>query len=120
MRPKIDRTAFGSITIAGKVSEHDVIIGLNGKVKKRKKKLSKAIYGTSHIISLDEAKFIYEKGADGIIIGSGQSGLVELSKEVVDYFERKKVQVNRKPTGEAIRVWNDSEGAMLGLFHVTC
>ena len=63
MKRKIDQTTFGSITIAGEVSEHDVIIRLNGKVKKRKKKLSKAIYGTSHIISLDEAKFVYEKGA---------------------------------------------------------
>jgi len=59
MKPKIDRTQFGSITIGGKVLENDVIIGLSGKVKKRKKKLSKAIYGTSHIISLDEAKFVY-------------------------------------------------------------
>ena len=55
MRPRIDRTEFGSITIEGEVLECDVIVRLNGKVKKRKKKLSKAVYGTSHTISLDEA-----------------------------------------------------------------
>jgi len=60
MKPKIDKTKFGMITISGTKYENDVIIRLDGRVEKRKKKLSKAIYGTSHIISLDEAKYIYE------------------------------------------------------------
>ncbi len=120
MKPKISRTQFGSITIEGAVSEHDVIIRLNGEVKKRKKKLSKAVSGTSHIISLDEAKFVYEKGSEGIIIGAGQSGMVRLSEEAADYFKRKNCQVKLQPTGEAIRIWNDAKGALIGLFHVTC
>ena len=41
MKPIINGTAFGSITIAGQLYEHDVIIRLNGKVEKRRKKLSK-------------------------------------------------------------------------------
>jgi hypothetical protein len=47
---KIDGTSFGSITITGEKYEHDVTIRLNGKVEKRKKKLSKELFGTSHII----------------------------------------------------------------------
>jgi hypothetical protein len=120
MKPKISGTKFGSITIEGAVSNHDVVIRLGGAVKKRKKKLSKAVYGTSHIVSLDEAKFVYEKGAEGIIVGAGQSGLVRLSDEAADYFKRKKCAVKLQPTGEAIRTWNDAEGSFLGLFHVTC
>ncbi len=38
---KIDRTEFGSITIDGKIYDHDVIIDLSGGVTKRKKRLSK-------------------------------------------------------------------------------
>src|SRR5713226_2543910 len=72
MKPSIDQTSFGSITIEGTVFEHDVIIRLNGQVEKRKKKLSKAVYGTSHIMSLAEAKHVYEKGTQRLIIGSGQ------------------------------------------------
>src|SRR2546423_1428688 len=52
MKPRIDGTSFGSITVGGTVFEHDIIIRPDGAVKKRKKKLSKAIYGTSHMISL--------------------------------------------------------------------
>ena len=120
MKPKIDQTKFGSITIEGEVFEHDVIIRLNGKVKKRKKKLSKAIYGTSHIVSLAEAKHIYEKGAERLIIGAGQDGMVNLSDEASDYFKRKNCQVKLLPTPEAIRLWNKSKGAVISIFHVTC
>ena len=42
MKPKIQATKFGSITIQGQKTEHDVIIRLDGSVKKRKKKLSSA------------------------------------------------------------------------------
>ena len=120
MKPRIDRTKFGSVIIEGEVFEHDVIIRLNGQVKKRKKKLSKAIYGTSHTISLDEAQHVYQKGAERLIIGAGQYGTVELSNEAANYFKRKKCQVELLPMPEVIRVWNEAEGAVIGLFHVTC
>jgi hypothetical protein len=121
MKPNIDETSFGSITIEGTVFEHDVLIRLDGQVKKRKKKLSKAIYGTSHILSLDEAKHVYEKGTHRLIIGTGQYGNVELSEEAADYFKRKQCPVELQPTPIAIRTWNKTDqDAVIGLFHVTC
>ena len=120
MRPRIDRTEFGSITIEGDELDHDVVIRLNGKVKKRKKKLSKAVYGTSHVISLDEAKQVYQEGAEQLIIGAGQYGNVVLSDEAETYFERKRCRVKLLPTPDAIGIWNKADGAVIGLFHVTC
>ena len=120
MKPEIDGTEFGSITIKGETFEHDVIIQLNGKVKKRKKKLSKAIYGTSHVVSLDEAKHVYEKGAKCLIIGSGHNGIVKLSKEAKDYFRKKKCVIDLLPTPEAVKSWNKAQDSVIGLFHVTC
>jgi hypothetical protein len=120
MKPHIDRTMFGSVTIEGVTFERDVIIRLSGKVKKRKKKLSKAVYGTSHTISLDEAKHVYQKGAGRLIVGAGQYGLVELSEEAAGYFERQECQVDLLPMKKAIKAWNKAEGSVIGLFHVTC
>jgi len=120
MKPRIDNTKFGSITIEGTVSEHDIIIRLSGQVEKRKKKLSKAVYGTSHIVSLDEAKYIYEEGAKRLVIGAGQQGMVKLSNEAAEYFKQRKCQVELLPTREAIQAWNEAEGAVIGLFHITC
>jgi hypothetical protein len=120
MKPNIDQTTFGSITIEGTVFAHDVVIGLNGQVEKRKKKLSKKLYGTSHILSLDEAKHIYKPGAKRLLIGTGQEGNVRLSDEATDYFKRAQCRVDLLPTPAAIRAWNESEGPVMGLFHVTC
>lgn len=120
MKPHIDETAFGSITIAHDNYEHDVIIRLNGEVEKRKKKLSKALYGTSHIVSLAEAQYVYEPGAQRLIVGTGQGGNVILSDEAADYFNQAQCEVQLLPTPKAIRAWNKVEGAVIGLFHVTC
>src|SRR5262249_8709106 len=54
----------------GKTYEHDVIIRLSGEVVKRKKKLSKKYYGTSHVLSKDEAKFVFESGCEQLILDS--------------------------------------------------
>ena len=120
MIPKINKTKFGSITVAGEKYDHDILIRLNGKVEKRKKRLSKEVFGTSHIISLAEAKYVYEDGAQRIIIGTGQSGMVKLSDEAAAFFQQKKCTVDLSPTPEAIRCWNDAESPAIGLFHITC
>jgi hypothetical protein len=117
---KIESTIFGAITIDGKTYEHDVVVRLSGEIVKRRKKLSKTRYGTSHVLSEDEAKFLFEKGCDQVVIGSGQMGNVHLSPEAEAYFERKGCEVVLKPTPEAIQMFNRSHARRIGLFHVTC
>ena len=122
MKPGIDATEFGSITVEGAVFDHDVVISPDGEVSRRKKKLSKAVYGTSHMISLAEAKYVYGQyeGAERMIIGAGQYGRVELSPEAAQYLAGKRCDVVLLPTPEAIATWNEARGKVLGLFHVTC
>lgn len=120
MKPEVETTKFGSITIAGQVYSHDVVIRLDGRVEQRPKELSKAIYGTSHIISLQEAQSLYEAGAERLIIGSGQVGMVKLSPEASAFFQEKRCEVELMPTPQAIRRWNQTEGRIIALFHITC
>ena len=121
MNPRINDTEFGSITIDKKVFTHDVIITLDGKIKKRKKKLSKAIYGTSHIVSLDEAKYVYEKGAKLLIFGAGQYLTAKPSEEAEEFFKKQNCEVKLLSTKDAMKFWNQSvEKKKIGLFHLTC
>ena len=113
---EIEGTTFGAITIDGKTYEHDVIIRLSGKVVKRKKKLSKKYYGTSHVLSKDEAKFVFEKGCEKLIHGSGQMGNVQLSPEAAAYFAKKGCKVLLQPTPQAIHAFNRSRGKKSGSF----
>jgi hypothetical protein len=120
MKPQIDSTEFGSITIAGREYDADVVIELDGTVRKRKKKLSKALYGTSHLLSKDEAKDVYQEGAVLLIVGTGQEDSVRLSAEAGAYFAKRGLRTRLLPTPEAIEAWNEADGHVLGLFHVTC
>jgi hypothetical protein len=121
MKPVIDKSRFGSITIEGEKYKHDVVIKLDGTVVKRKKKLSKEIYGTSHKFSLQEAQHVYQEGAVKLLIGSGQIGMVELTDEANEFLKAQACEVEILPTPQAIKRWNESpQDNVLGLFHVTC
>jgi hypothetical protein len=117
---KIDGSTFGSITIDGEIYPYDVLIRLSGEIRKRKKKLSKRHYGTSHIVSLEEAEFVYEKGSDLLIVGTGQNGSLRLSAEAAAFFAEKCCAVLAEPTPRAIAVFNRAKGRKTGFFHVTC
>lgn len=117
---KIDSTEFGSITVDGTTYLHDILIRLSGKVMKRKKKLSKKYYGTSHTISREEAEFVYEKGCNTLVLGAGQYGNVKLSLEAAEFLKHHHCRVILRPTPEAILAYNKAKGKIVGLFHVTC
>jgi hypothetical protein len=121
-RPHIDSTAFGSITVEGAVFEHDVVIASDGTVAKRKKNLSKSVYGSSHTISLGEITHVLDRGrdADELIVGSGQYDNVRLSPEAAAFVEERDCRVLLLPTPAAIGAWNRAQGKAIGLFHVTC
>ncbi|MDY9926761.1 Mth938-like domain-containing protein [Methanosarcina sp.] len=120
MKPKINATSFGSITVRRKNFDYDILIRLDGQIEKRRKKLSKEIYGTSHKISLAEAEYIYEEGTRKIIIGTGQIGFVKLSKKARKFFKEKNIKTKLLPTPEAIKLWNKSKGKTIAMFHITC
>jgi hypothetical protein len=122
VKPKIKGTSFGSITVGKKSYQHDIVIELDGAVRKRKKKLSKRLFGTSHKISLDEIKDVYQKGARQLIVGTGQYGQVCLSEEAATYLADRGCDAVLLPTPEATNKWNETQGRgeTIGLFHITC
>ena len=120
MKPHIDGTEFGSITVDGETYDYDIVIRLSGNVKKRKKKLSKERYGTSHTVSVEEAEHIYDNGAEQVIVGTGQHGVLKLSDEAAAYFKDKGCSVQALPTPDAVNACNNAEGKTIAMFHVTC
>jgi hypothetical protein len=120
MKPTLSGTGFGWIDVEEERISHDILIRLDGEVAKRKKKLSKEIYGTSHKISLAEAEYIYEDGAAGVLIGGGHFGRVRLSSEAKEFFENKNLPVSIQTTPAAVKAWNKSVEKLIGLFHITC
>jgi hypothetical protein len=120
MRPVISSTTFGSITIDGMRYSHDVYLSADGNIRKRKKKLSKRKYGTSHKISQGELEYILDDGVKRLLIGTGQYGRACLSQPAQDLLATINVAVALHPTPEACQIWNEDDEIDLGLFHVTC
>ena len=120
MKHTIDSTEFGSITVDGETFEHDIVIRLSGDIEERNKKLSLERYGTSHIISQEEAEEFYEKGCGKLIIGTGQLGQICLSGEAQHYLDEHHVTSILEVTPRAITTWNETKEPKIGLFHVTC
>jgi hypothetical protein len=119
-RPVLEGTSFGSITASGRTYDHDILIRLDGTVEKRRRDLSRAVYGSSHTVSLDEAGHVYQEGAGLLVVGSGQYGALKLSDEAARFFEGRGCEVRVEPTPGALEVWNAAPGNSIGLFHVTC
>ena len=61
-----------------------------------------------------------DAGAEQLIIGTGQFDRLELSGEAAEFFQKKGCSVQLLPTPQAIKAWNAAEGAVIGLFHITC
>ncbi len=121
MKPKVDHTEFGCITIDGEKYDHDVIISLDGTITRRNKKLSKKIFGNSHKMSGEEAQFIYQEGAEIVVIGTGQYGELCLTEAAKDYFDSCKCRVEAMNTRKAIVFYNHlSNDRVVAMFHVTC
>lgn len=120
MRPRINEVWFGSITVAGTRYEHDIIIRLSGKVCKRRKALSKAVYGTSHTISLAEIQDLYRPRAQRLIIGTGHQDQVRLAPDAAEFLAGSGLSCELYPTAEAVEQWNRAQGLVLALIHVTC
>ena len=120
MKPTLSGTGFGWIEIEDQRISHDILIRLDGEVVKRKKKLSKEVYSTSHMISREEADYIYQEGAEALLIGAGHFGRVRLSPEAADFFDQKNCLVKIHTTPQAVKTWNKSTGQLIALFHITC
>ena len=120
MQPHVQDTEFGSITVDEEELDHDIVIRLSGKVTKRKKKLSKDRYGSSHVVSLAEAEHILDHGAERLIVGNGQYGNLRLSEEAERYFKERGCSVESYRTPQAVQIWNQAEGKTIAMFHVTC
>jgi hypothetical protein len=120
VKPHIDGTAFGSITIEGVDYDHDVVVTPAGEIVERRKELSKRATGTSHVVSKDEAEFLLGLGARRLIVGSGQSGVLRLSDEARALFNQHGCDLTIAPTPEAIELYNAAGEPVTAMFHTTC
>jgi hypothetical protein len=113
---KVNKLAFGSITIDGESWEDDIVIA-NGHIKKRKKDESKKYRGQfGHTPLSVEENIPWE--CKRLIIGTGHSASLPVMDEVYRKAEKQGVKIITMPTGEAIRHVDDPDTNLV--LHLTC
>jgi hypothetical protein len=131
----IEEYHFGSITIDGKIFNHDVEVRWTPKESLRDP-TGQAVEvlewwrKESHFVYPEDVKRAIEQNPEVIIIGTGESGVMEVGEEAKKEIESKGIELIIDITEEAIKTFNvlleeseKEEGKqkrVIGLFHLTC
>lgn len=118
--PTIQGVRFGEVTVEGETFSTDIVIRVDGTVKKRKKKIAKEQYGSSHVIGAEELRRLCKGGLEVLIVGTGHSGAAGLAEDCAAFLEGKGIRVEAVPTAEAAELYNKAEGRKAAIIHVTC
>jgi hypothetical protein len=115
---RLDHFRFGSIRVDGVTYENDLLID-RGRVRKRKKKASKAFRDQFGHIPLSLEETIPWK-CRTLVVGTGAEGALPVMPEVVDKAERRHVELVIVPTAKAIELLNRKPSSVNAILHVTC
>lgn len=109
---------FGRIEIDGATYERDVVID-RGKIRKRKKKLSKKFrqqFGHTPVSVEEEIPWKCQR----LVVGTGRYGSLPVMEEVKLEARRRKVDLLILPTEEAIETLANQPKRTNAILHVTC
>ena len=111
----IERYSFGSITINGRTYTSDVIIypdRVNASWWRKE----------GHNLNIVDLTDVLNAKPDVLLVGTGSSGLMKVSKETLSYLESKGIKVHVSLTAQSVDLFNklQSEKKVIAAFHLTC
>jgi hypothetical protein len=115
---RFGRFEFGSLRIDGVTYEHDVVID-RGKIRKRKKKLSKPFresYGHTPLTTAEDIPWKCRR----LVVGTGADGGLPILDDVVQEAQTRDVELVVAPTAKAIEVLTKADHETNAILHVTC
>jgi hypothetical protein len=115
---QLENFSFGSLVIDGKAYAKDVVID-RGKIRKRKKKLSKRFRDEFGHTPLSIEERIPWK-CHRLVVGTGAHGNLPVMDEVKNEAKRRKVELLIVPTRDAIGALNKNPKDTNAILHVTC
>lgn len=111
----IEHYEFGRFIVDGKLHQSNIVL-LGNEVKE-------ARYLPMHQLKLDDIIPLVNYKPEIIIIGTGSSGVMKVSKEITDYIDKKGIKLVVEKTGKACETYNTllKEGRRVAAFlHDTC
>jgi glucokinase len=115
----VELTADGEIAVGRTAYGQDIVIRVNGNVRKRKKRHIKQLYGTTHCIGTEEVARVCKGGPEVLFVGTGKSAKKELTGEATHYLERRAIECHVMSTAEAVDSYNDSQRRKAAILEVS-
>jgi len=115
-QPLIEGYRFGKMVVRGKEYERDLIITPD-------RIISPWWREEGHRVTLEDLKEVIDLDGECVVIGTGYSGLVRVSDDVIKYYRERGVRIYVTDTGRAVKIYNElvKNGAkVMGAFHLTC
>ena len=119
----IEEYRFGSISIDGKIYNHDIEVRWTDEILSWPRK-------ESHIIDVEDVERAAAENPEVIVIGTGESGMAKVTKEAIDFIKARGIELIIDKTEQAAKTFNirkeesmEEEGIqekVIGLFHLTC
>ncbi len=113
---KIDSYSFGNIVINGKAYTSDVIIYCDRVDASWWRK-------EGHLLQWPDITDIVKTKPDILIVGSGYSGVMSVSPELVDHIAALGIDVKVEKTTKAVELFNSLQGKtsrVIAVLHITC
>ena len=115
--PRIEGYRFGCMTIDGHEYRSDLIIYPDGRIE------DSWWRGTGHRLVPSDIERILDSCPQIVVIGTGASGLMKVTRRVTDECERRRIDVAAHRTADAAARYNESAQAgdnVAACFHLTC
>jgi len=110
--------SFGTIEVDGTTYDHDLVID-GGRVRKRSKGPSKKLrerYGHTPLSIGEDIPW----DCDTLVVGTGASGSLPVTEDVVREAERRGVRLVMVPTAEALERLEHPKKRTNAILHLTC
>ena len=117
---KIDELNFGSIVIESKKYSRDILIFVDGTVRKRKGGF--LMFGR-HEIKRRELEELSQGQPEVVIVGTGTDGAAHIAAEAESWAKANSVSLLVQPSCDAIAKLNElteQKKKVAGLIHITC
>lgn len=112
--PSIENAFFGSIMIDGKKYSKDLVVSWDGEILERDR---------THKFGKNELGELMLKDPEAIVIGTGNSGLMQVDQDAKVHANLNGVDVIVAKTPEAIRHFNSlarTRKKVIAVLHATC
>jgi hypothetical protein len=116
----LEASSFGIVKINGEKYEKDIVIHVDGKITKRKKKKSKDLkpsYGHTPL-SEKELDILEEEKPNVVYVGTGYDAALPITPQALTILKNYETIV--LPTPEALQKLEADKRKLVAFIHVTC